>query len=723
MNTDPSFIPSSSSPLIWRNRTPLGFFRKHAPGILKLALYLGLTYLALFPGATKCQGQCAPGDFWGDEISGCVGEYEQYTWTLFHCGTDCAYDHWVGYCENDGTLHRWMQHDPCGGSPPPHTLSVGGALSCGAINGSWCTGWASLLITATDSYGGHVVTISPCGSNPCSVSLPEGEGNYGYGATCVDTGLSTTGSTYYALDLTPPVVSSWLTGGVPGAGSWYTSGPVTLNCSETDVPSGVPAGGGITYGTRTANGDGTWPLSCTGTDIAGLTASSGATVNIDGTPPVITPTVSGGTLGAGGWYLSGPVDLTCGANDATSGVASVVYGTMTATAPGTTVLDCTVYDNAGNSSYYSIPIQIDNVPPSAKFEYSGDYCTGGWYNSYVYASILMEDLLSGGGHTEFSVDGEAWDSSKPIKDGIHSLTGKVWDITGNFAELSETLQVDTHPPITSFITESDKWFAGSVSLSGQSVDWTSGISLVEISLDGGQTWIPIGKSANWSYDWKTLDPDNPDESVPDGSYTILARAKDHACNQEHTASIVVNVDNTPPDLTLKDTINLMGRTTTVIAVDLGSGVDHGFVTITGNGIDPVKIDFSTSTEVSWDGRGGNGSEAPFGLYDIAVDVWDRVGNHSSATGTWLRPAPATPTSIPPVAVIVVPEQPKPEEPKVKPALTLAVREDFWRIAVWPAVALTFLFIGVGAAKFVDRRPDELRRLGDILARRSVQGRR
>jgi hypothetical protein len=520
-------------------------------------------------------------------------------------------------------------------------------------------------------------------------------------------------TTHWDQDSGAPLVAYTLSGGTAGAGGWYTVGPVTLSCSETDVGSGVPAGGGITYGTQVANNEGSTTLSCTGTDNAGNTSTQSVTVNIDGVPPVITPSVSGGTLGGAGWYLNGPVTLTCAAADANG--AMVTYGTQVATAPGTTTLDCTATDPAGNSSYYSTPITIDDGAPNASFQYSGSYCTGGWYNSPVYVSLLVTDLLSGPGMGSFWVDGNAWDSSRPVKDGIHSLTGIGFDAAGNSVNLSDTLQVDTYPPMSSFITKSDSWVSGSVTLEGQSVDWTSGIRLVEISLDNGKTWIPIGKSAIWSYEWNTLDSDAP---VPDGSYTVLARALDNACNQEHTGKVIVNVDNTPPDLELKDTINVMGRTTTVIASDAGSGVEHGTVTISGNGIEPVVIPFASSAEVSWDGKGGDGKDAPFGVYDVAVDVWDKVGNHSSARGTWLRPKPEDKPSV----VVPVESSDKPSagtnpsgdaenNGKVElPPLAL----PFW-LLLMPVGALVVWVTASGAALGSDGRWREIRGIRNVVA--------
>jgi hypothetical protein len=562
-------------------------------------------------------------------------------------------------------------------------------------------------VTISGTINGAGFSCAGTGGATCSQPLSDGASiPITYSGSCSGGGTAGPYSDSYSQDSIAPTVTTSLSGGVLGPGTWYLSGPVMLTCNVLDALSGF---GSVSYGTQTTGtADGTYPLSCTGYDAAGNSASASVTVGIDGTPPVITPTVSGGTLGAGGWYLNGPVSLSCAANDATSGVANVVYGTMTATDPGTTVLDCTAYDNAGNSSYYSIPITIDNIGPEASFTFSGGYCTGGWYNTPVHAYIVVNDLLSGGGHGIFQVDGEEWDSSREIKDGIHSITGTGWDLAGNAVHISETLQVDTYAPMSSFITESGSWVAGSVTLEGQSIDWTSGIKVVEISFDSGRTWIPIGGSSAWSYEWNTLNPETP---VPDGSYTILARALDNACNQEHTGVITINVDNTPPNLELQDTINLMGRTTTVIATDAGSGVDHGTVTITGNGIEPVVIPFTSSTEVSWDGRGGDGKAAPFGLYEILVEVWDRVGNHSSAKGTWLRPAPVEPTatSVPPVAMIVVPDNKVPDgEAKDNGNVSLPpLAIPFWLLLL-PTAALAVWITASGLALGNDRRWREIR---------------
>jgi hypothetical protein len=705
-----------------KSRVIARIFSVPATRIIKTLLYLCLTYIALFVGVSECQGQ-----------SGCWGNYYERVWNCDrplpahkeYCTTDrsdCSNCPSVPSCASYGSYSLITN---CTYVPwtCPDSLSVSDSISyvaCG-VEG-WCRGGATLTLTAVDGAG-HTVTIfgtiggnsfnCGTGTNPCYINLPEGSGNISYQAQCSG-GLVTNppGTDSWKLDLGAPVVSYTLTGGVLGAGGWYLSGPVTMNCVASDGLSGIPAGG-ISYGSQTANGDGVATLSCTASDKAGNTSTAYATVSIDGTAPVITPAVSGGVMGAGGWYLSGPVSLVCQATDATSGVGGISYGAMTATDAGTTSLNCTAVDNAGNSSSYSTSISIDNIPPGGEFIVAGDYCNGGWYNSPVRISLLASDTHSGPAGGSFQVDGVSWTSDKPVADGVHTLTGVVYDVAGNSAPVSLVIQVDTTPPTSTWSVEDGKWIGGQTVLEGTSTDVLAGIALVEVSVDNGATWVEVGNSSSWTFTWDTLSP-----RIDDGSYELLVRARDKACNQEHTGRVTVNVDNTAPDLSLKDNINLMGRTTTVIAADAGSGVDHGLVTISGNGIEPRQISFTSSqAEISWDGMTGDGKKAPFGVYQIHVDVWDKVGNHSETEGTWVRPAPK-------------PEPTQPSGPMdntntsgdngtlikndLSEVRTTELRTTFWRITVWPAITLSFLLLGIGVAKIRDRRPGELHLLGDTL---------
>jgi hypothetical protein len=248
------------------------------------------------------------------------------------------------------------------------------------------------------------------------------------------------------------------------------------------------------------------------------------------------------------------------------------------------------------------------------------------------------------------------------------------------------------------------------------VDWTSGIALAEISLDGGKTWISVGSSSSWSYEWDTL-------AVTDGAYELLARAKDNACNQEHTGYVTIKVDNTPPDLSLENSLVVLGNSSAFIADDAGSGVAKAKVTISGNGINPRVLEFSSSggkQGLDWDGRDGNGAVAPFGMYDVMVEVWDKVGNYSTTSGTWVRPKPedsapiVQPTAMPPV----VDENIAPIDDTPVVIDTATARPNalpFWSL-VLPLGALGVWLAGSSIAFGRDRRWSELRGIRETITR-------
>ena len=613
-------------------------------------------------------------------------------------------------------------------APPSVSLLCNGA-PCGA---GWYTVPVTVTAGASDATSGIApgsALVSTDGGATWSASATLPDGTTSAMAQAFDVaGNSNSASGTVRVDRVAPS-ATFLCNGIACGSAWY-SVAVVVSLNATDATSGLVPGsaqistnGGVTWvPSATLTTEGSHNVQGRAFDVAGNSVNTSWVVQIDTVAPTVNGTLSGGVMGGGGVYLSGPVTLTCTATDATSGVAGITYAPGVATAPGTTTLSCTATDNAGNSSSYSTTVTIDGTAPSASFQYSGSYCPGGWYNTPVSPSVLASDP-SGIGSVSFWVDGKPWTAGALIKDGIHALTAVVSDVAGNTTHISDTLQVDTYPPISSWITKSDTWVGGKTTLEGQSEDWTSGIAKVEISFDDGKTWVAIGNSPNWSYSWNTKDL-----QVPDGPHTLLARALDRACNQEHTARVVVNVDNTPPDISLKDSLNIMGRSTTVIAFDAGSGVDHGLLTISGNGIEPRQIAFTADqTTVTWDGLTGDGKTAPFGIFGVTVDVWDKVGNHSSTRGSWVRPAPVQPTAVPAVAVVppaVIPVPPtSPDKPLAKNISELKVYQNFWRISVWPAMALSFLLLGIGVSKFQDRRPRELHLLGDTLNRISQREKR
>jgi hypothetical protein len=716
MNTSNSIIDPVCSAEQGKGARVLGFMRQKTPGLIKTTLYLGLTYIALFVGVSECHGQCA---------------YYVYHATCWNGNTENCYSDYPGcddclggtYCLTQGGLRAIG----CGCVAPPHSLGITGGVTCpNPGNGAWCLGGASLVLTATDSDGGHAVSIGGtingssfgCGPNngstTCSNSLGDGYNlPISYYASCPNGPTGTT-NTNWSQDSVAPFVSTLLTGGTPGNAPWITGGTVAFTCTVSDALSGA---GSVVYGTSSVSSDGIIPVTCTGYDVAGNSTPASATVYYDGTPPVISGTVGGTPVS--GWY-NGFTSLSCTATDATSGLANIFYGVMTATTAGPTTLDCTAVDVAGNSSSYSTVVLVDNVLPTASFSFNGNYCANDWYNSPVYVGMTVFDAHSGPAGGRFLVDGAEWDSSQPIKDGEHVITAIIADLAGNTATPSVTLRVDTFAPMSSWSMidedhDGELWYGGTVLLQGNSVDWTSGIALVEISLDGGKTWIPVGSSSAWSYEWDTL-------AVSDGAYELQARAKDNACNQEHTGYVTIKVDNTPPDLSLENSLVVLGNSTAFIADDSGSGVAKAKVTISGNGIDPRVLEFSSSggkQGLDWDGRDGNGAVAPFGIYDVVVEVWDKVGNYSITTGTWVRPKPedrapiAQPTAMPPAEDDTSAIDAAPDASETASARPNAL--PFWSL-VLPLGALGVWLAGSSIAFGRDRRWSELRGIRETITR-------
>jgi len=110
------------------------------------------------------------------------------------------------------------------------------------------------------------------------------------------------------------------------------------------------------------------------------------------------------------------------------------------------------------------------------------------------------------------------------------------------------VSVDNVPPISIITSPQDGAILKGATyiISGIVTDGTgSGVALVEVSTDGGNTWNDATISGdtgyeNFSYEW----------SLPlEGTFNLLSRAKDEAENQESPGSgVTVNVDNVPPDI-------------------------------------------------------------------------------------------------------------------------------------------------------------------------------
>jgi hypothetical protein len=626
-----------------RGRPAVRFLARHAPGVIKTALYLGLTYVALFVGVSECQGQ-----------SGCWGNYWEHAW-LCNNGSK---DYCTGSPQSD-CQSRCAGYVPCKGIGVkqdltggciyiplscPDSLSASASVNCSMGGGGWCRAPASLYMSATDSAG-HAVSFTgsiggagfSCG-NPCTQNIPEGQGTYSWTATCSGGLTVSEGPIAYKVDGTPPVLVASLSGGAPGLRGWYVGGTVTLNCSASDSLSGLAS---LNYGNQSASSQGTTTLSCTATDVAGNSADASYSVGIDSGTPMLD-TVYSGTRGHSGWYIS-PVDVRVSASDGVSGI----------------------------------------------------YSTG------------------------MRVDGGAWVSAATLTDGEHYIEARAEDNAGNVSTGTGYVKVDTLAPATAWSIDSGSWVRGKVTLKGVSSDAGSGIASVYLSFDG-EEWKRIGGDAEWTYEWDTT-------QFPDGSYEILARADDAAGNEEHTASLTLKVDNTAPvvDMTKEWTAPAAGEAG---GSDALSGIGRARVTISRAGMVPWTRDYPyVPASIDWDNTDGTGGNAGYGDFDVALEVWDVAGNHAVTHGTihhiWPTPMPQ-PTTLGMIGVTAA------EKEKGKKTGTVGQKEEaaslpralpFWSL-VLPLGALGVWLAASNAALAGDRRWSELHGIRRAVARYRDQNR-
>ncbi len=285
----------------------------------------------------------------------------------------------------------------------------------------------------------------------------------------------------------------------------------------------------------------------------------------------------------------------------------------------------------------TLSAQVDTRAPLLSAEVSGAGGQNGWFVSEVTLSARAEDPLPGSGlaGVEISVDGGPWESYlAPVRfvDGTHTISLRAFDTAGNQSSASQVLSVDARPPSSVFTFElpASGWVRGSIDLSGASQDDSSGIGLVELSLDGGESWQALEGTQAWSFRWDT-------SGVADGAYLLLARARDAAGNQENTARQELGVDNTPPEVSLSGpeqfsvTCGIASIPIQYRVAESASGVASWRLSSQGpNGSRELRSGASGSVDgtLTWDGSG-----LPAGDYTLTLQAADLAGNTRQVTRT------------------------------------------------------------------------------------------
>ncbi len=371
-------------------------------------------------------------------------------------------------------------------------------------------------------------------------------------------------------------------------------------------------------------------------------------VRIDNTEPntAITAPVAGAALRGSSYTVTGT------ASDSGSGVSKVEISTnggatwnlptgttnwsYTWTLPvdGPAVVLARTTDAAGNlqSVPTSVAVTVDNTPPTSTITAP----PGGTILIGSTATIIgnaSDGTGSGINKVEVSADnGVTWVTANGTTswnyvwtlpaDGNHTLKVRAIDNANNIQAVPSTvaLIVNNNAPTSTFVAPASSSTIKGVTtnITGTAASSGSGVQKVELSFNGGSTWVLATGTTSWSYNW----------TLPaDGNYTIYARAVDFGGLVQTTpAQVTFSIDNTLPNAIIATPTNLTmlrgaGVNISGTATDSGSGVQRVEVSIDG-GTTWVTSTGTTSWNYFW-------NFSTNGTFNIKVRAVDAVNNVQS----------------------------------------------------------------------------------------------
>jgi len=539
----------------------------------------------------------------------------------------------------------------------PPTLSVSASTMDG--NNGWYKSPAVITATASDATSGlasvqYQVDGGSWQDGTQATIEDDGKHTIVFQATDQAGNKTTAAPVTVQVDATTPNADVQIAS-PDGKNGWYVK-PVSVTSNCSDATSGVASQGvsldGKTWSPSvTVSNDGTTTVQVQCQDNAGNSSSDSKTVRLDTTAPTASLDIPAAD-GANGWYIK-PVNVSVSGTDATSGVASQLVSldgsnwssSLALSNDGVYNVRGLVTDVAGNSTTVSQIVSVDHTPPSLTApSLSGTRGQGGWYTTNVGVSASATDATSGLASLMYSVDGDALSSSAPtLTDGKHTVKVQATDTAGNVSTESIQVNVDTVPPQTTFNHSGTVLAYGdSFTLSGQSMDATSGIAAAQISMDNGSTWQPLSLAADgsWSYTWNTTNTSN-------GSHTVLVNVSDQAGNQKQY-SLSAIVANVGPSVSITSSFMVYQKAKIQISAGVLPVIGATIVVSNGNHNErTIKYAFgSLPSSFQWDGAWEDGSMARPGSYQVEISVWDVLGKNSHAFGTVYVPYPPTPTDTP-----------------------------------------------------------------------------
>lgn len=555
------------------------------------------------------------------------------------------------------------------------------------------------------------------------------------------------------IDTTAPT----LTATVPtanGQNGWYTSAP-TLKVAGTDALSGLASAqikvgsGSWVNGETTLSQDGTHTVTFQTSDVAGNLTTQTATLKVDLTGPALA-LQNTGTAGQNGWYTSATVDVSATSSDATSGLSKVEtrvdggawqsLSKVSVSGDGTHQVEFRAMDNAGNTTTRTQTVKIDTVAPQIDVTIDAVAGLQAWFRSAVEMVANAMDDTSGVTEMDIRIDDGPWQPAKSAKisqDGIYQVGFRSSDAAGNRTTLEKEVKIDQHDPIGQFVTPmGGTKVQGTVDISGTVKDGLAGIKTVDFSPDDGKSWqtLPVGPDGSWNTKWDTL-------PLPGGMHNVQARFTDQAGNTSSGKMFLI-VANALPKIELPERWYIWESGELVVLPG-----DLRLMDVNIDISDPlgrwpdVHKNYSPNhvpEAITWDRRFGS-ILAPIGEYHVTVTVTDQLAQQVQKTAVIVIPTVPTPTTTLPAATAIATattqptatmtptRQPTSTKTALPTATQLAPSATPTPVATPPAPApfggfATWLSILAGIGVMLvfaftasrDRRPHELRRLGEVI---------
>jgi hypothetical protein len=353
-------------------------------------------------------------------------------------------------------------------------------------------------------------------------------------------GLSNTAFATIRRDATPPVISGLDVSGAAGNNGWYRS-DVNVAGLATDATSGISLIE-VNGQPSLSFSDGVHSVTVRAVDEAGNESLQTLTVQVDTTPPDLTPQIDTPS-GQNGWHVTA-VQVDASADDATSGVESVRVRInngawqslpLTLDQDGVYTVEYEVTDRAGNTTTRTETVQVDTTPPTADVVSPAVTGNNGWYIDNPSMSVDASDNLSGVQSRLIRVNNGAW-QTPPVQlpEGVNSVDVMAIDEAGNLSDIvGYTFLVDLTPPDLSPEPSTpdgtNGWYHEEAVLNAIANDVLSGLADVRVRVDGG-AWQPL-----------------PVTLTDEGIYTVDIEAEDEA-GLITSRTLTISIDRTAPTI-------------------------------------------------------------------------------------------------------------------------------------------------------------------------------